>query len=387
MKYLLSLLFLGSMAACIEKPTDHFVLRGTVPGAIDSTEVTLASYKEYHKKIASGYVINGRFELQGKVNTPVYCRLSMNDQHANTNKESKDKSPNKYVEIGFFVENGNLTFQTPHIDSLPQSFWLYDIRKEKNYTLKGSVAQDIFYQYQQQTISPRHEIESLNKAYMENGNVENFKTSYAKQIKLENQTKEFIRSHQNLAVNLYLAEQLKKKPFTYDQAYLDELTEFFAPYQDTCLALQQFRQYLQTARTFVQGKALRDGDMTTPDGKKATLLSQLKKDHHTVIDFWASWCGPCRASFPHLREMHKTYGEKVTFISLSVDKSEKDWQKALEEEKLPWNQYLATPELSKDTRTNYNLNSIPTFLVIDPRGKIIYSGSNSGELEIMLEKI
>ena len=174
------------------------------------------------------------------------------------------------MEIGFFVENGNLTFQTPHIDSLPQSFWLYDIRKEKNYTLKGSVAQDIFYQYQQQTISLRHEIESLNKAYMENGNVENFKTSYAKQIKLENQTKEFIRSHQNLAVNLYLAEQLKKKPFTYDQAYLDELTEFFAPYQDTCLALQQFRQYLQTARTFVQGKALRDGEMTTPDGKKAS---------------------------------------------------------------------------------------------------------------------
>lgn len=62
-------------------------------------------------------------------------------------------------------------------------------------------------------------------------------------------------------------------------------------------------------------------------------------------------------------------------------------RKQLEEEKLPWNQYLATPELSKDTRTNYNLNSIPTFLVIDPRGKIIYSGSNSGELEIMLEKI
>ncbi len=80
------------------------------------------------------------------------------------------------------------------------------------------------------------------------------------------------------------------------------------------------------------------------------------------------------------------YGENVTFISMSVDKSEKDWQKALKEEQLPWNQYLATTELSKGARKNYNLNSIPTFLVIDPEGKIIYSGSNSGELEIILEE-
>lgn len=135
----------------------------------------------------------------------------------------------------------------------------------------------------------------------------------------------------------------------------------------------------------MQGKALQEGEIITPDGKKESLLSQLKKDRYTVIDFWASWCGPCRASFPHLREMYKTYGEKVTFISLSVDKNEKDWQKALGEEKLPWNQYLATPELSKNTRDAYNLTSIPTFLVIDPEGKIIFSGHNSGELETTLE--
>ncbi|MFR7879904.1 MAG: TlpA family protein disulfide reductase [Butyricimonas paravirosa] len=93
---------------------------------------------------------------------------------------------------------------------------------------------------------------------------------------------------------------------------------------------------------------------------------------------------PRRASL-HLREMYNAYGGKVTFISLSVDKDEKEWQKALGEEKLPWNQYLATPELSKSTRTEYDLTSIPTFLVIDPEGKIIFSGHSSGELETMLE--
>ncbi|MFR7809111.1 MAG: hypothetical protein ACLU4N_07455 [Butyricimonas faecihominis] len=115
------------------------------------------------------------------------------------------------MEIGFFVENSNLTFQTPHIDSLPQSFWLYDIRKGKNYTLKGSVAQDIFYQYQQQTISSRHEIESSPKPTWKTGMLKTSKPRTRKQIKLENQTKEFMRSHQNLAVNLYLRGTIEKK--------------------------------------------------------------------------------------------------------------------------------------------------------------------------------
>lgn len=111
------------------------------------------------------------------------------------------------------------------------------------------------------------------------------------------------KNNRNLAVNLHLAGQLKKEPFTYDQTYLDELAELFVSYQDTCAALKQFRQDLQKAKVFVQGKALQEGEIITPDGKKESLLSQLKKDRYTVIDFWASWCGPCRASFPHLREM------------------------------------------------------------------------------------
>jgi|GEM_PF-274546 len=382
-RYLSTLLLLGILSACNNKPTDHFILRGTIPGATDSTEITLVSDGQYHKRIAQGFVINGKFELRGKTDLPQYCRLSMNDHDIlERNKSEKNR---KYMEIGFFVQNGELTFQTPHIDSLPQSFWMYDIRKEKNYTLTGSPAQDIFYHYQQQTIPLRHDIQTLNRTYMKNANIEIFKTLTTKQKELKKTTKEFIKQNQNLAVNLHLAEQLKKEPFTYNQADLDELAGFFASVQDTCIPLKEFRQYLQKASAYVQGKPLQEGEIITPDGKKTSLLSQLKKDRYTVIDFWASWCGPCRASFPHLREMYKTYGEKVTFISLSVDKNEKDWQKALGEEKLPWNQYLATPELSKNTRDDYDLTSIPTFLVIDPAGKIIFSGHNSGELETTLE--
>ena len=84
MKHLSSLLLLG-LIACNQKQTDHFVLRGTIPGATDSTEIILASNGKYHKKIAEGYIINGKFELRGKADQPVYCRLCMNDQDILTN--------------------------------------------------------------------------------------------------------------------------------------------------------------------------------------------------------------------------------------------------------------------------------------------------------------
>ena len=384
-KYLPLLFILATITACNNKPINHFVLRGTIPGATDSTEITLAPNGQYHKKIAEGYIINGKFELRGKVDQPVYCRLSMNDQDILDRAGSENRGQKRYMEIGFFVENGELTFQTPHIDSLPRSFWQYDERKEKNYSLQGSAAQDIFYRYQQQTIPLRYRIRSLNETYREKENIEDFKALSTERAKLKDITKDFIRQGQNLAVNLYLVEQLKKEPFTYDQAYLDELAGLFASNQDT--TLKEFRQYLRDAKAFVQGKTLENGEMTLPTGKTVSLLAQLKKEGYTVIDFWASWCGPCRASFPHLREMHRLYGEKIGFISLSVDKDEKEWQKALGEEKLPWPQFLAAKELVKNVSSLYNITSIPTFLLIDPNGKIIFSGHSSGELETELAKL
>jgi len=164
MKYFIpQLLILGSVVACNNKPMDHFVIRGNIPGAMDSTEITLAPNGKFDDRI-EGYVINGKFELQGKMNTPTHCRLSIDNQDIIDKKGLRNENLTKYVEIDFFVENGELTFQTPHIDSLPESFWRYDIRKEKNYTLKGSTAQDIFFQYQQQTIPLRHEIRTLDRA-------------------------------------------------------------------------------------------------------------------------------------------------------------------------------------------------------------------------------
>ncbi|MBC5620217.1 TlpA disulfide reductase family protein [Butyricimonas hominis] len=382
-RYLSFLLLASAISACDMKPMDHFVLRGTIPGAMDSTEIELAIPGE-NKERLKGFIVNERFEFRGKLEQPTLCELRLNNQDICDRKNIKEENKIIYADINFFVENGKLTFTTPHVDSLPHSFWKYDIRKEKNYTLTGSPAQDIYYAYQQQTIPTRHLLRTFR--FQENKQPEDAKRIVAAQTELARQTREFIAGHSNLAVNLMLVEELKKEPFTYDQGYLDELEQLFASYRDTCPRLKNFRQYLKEASAFAQGKPLQEGKVITSKGDTLSLLAQLKAGQYTLIDFWASWCGPCRASFPHLREMYKLHGEKVNFISVSLDKEEKEWQKAMGEEKLPWSQFLATRALSKEVGKYYNLKSIPTFLFIDPDGKIIFSGHSSDELEAELAK-
>lgn len=304
----LYLLYLIGAAACMRQPADHFVLRGTVPGAVDSTTVSLriSSGNGVMQKIES-YIIGEKFELSGKVDAPTRSELFI-DSYDIIRRMGKDDEMGRSCNIDFFVENGNLTFSTPHLDSLPQSYWRYDIRKEKNYRVKGSPAQDAYYEYQQQTLLLRHSIIQLMS-----------KTDCTREEKrqmadLRTQLTEkgwsFVRNHSNLAANLYVANLLKKNAFTYDQAYLDELEKLFASSQDTCQALKDFRQYLRDAARFVQGTPLQDGKITDAKGKTVSLLGQLNPAGYTVIDFWASWCAPCRASFPHLKEMSKCYGEK-----------------------------------------------------------------------------
>lgn len=383
MRKLYLLLLLG-VAACTRQPADRFVLRGTVPGAMDSTQVVLKMVGGWEKALDTAYIVGGKFELRGKMDAPALCKLIL-DNSDYLQRSRQDLNLARRYEIGFFVENGNLVFSAPHIDSLPQSFWLYDIRKEKNYKVAGSAAQDAYYRYQQETLPLRYGIKQLGGqgSQMPDAN----HRLEAMKAEMEDVSRTFIRNNSNLAVNLYVAETLKKPAFTYDQAYLDGLEQLFASSQDTCAALKDFRSYLRDAARLVQGAPLQDDKVVGVDGKTVSLPTQMNPDGYTLIDFWASWCIPCRVSLILLREIHKEYGGKIRFVSVSLDQKEADWQKALKEENLPWPQYCATETFSRAMSKTYGITGIPTFFLIDPQGRIIFSGHDASVLDAQLRKL
>ncbi|AGY53289.1 Thiol-disulfide oxidoreductase resA [Bacteroidales bacterium CF] len=89
-----------------------------------------------------------------------------------------------------------------------------------------------------------------------------------------------------------------------------------------------------------------------------------------LIDFWASWCGPCRAEIPHLKKVYEKYSRnEVEFLSVSIDKGESEWKKALSQENMPWTQILA-PKSGSEVSRLYQFSGIPFLVIIDKEGKI-----------------
>ncbi|MGJ8732738.1 MAG: TlpA family protein disulfide reductase [Cellulophaga sp.] len=123
-------------------------------------------------------------------------------------------------------------------------------------------------------------------------------------------------------------------------------------------------------------------ELTTAVGQKAPLFTipyaekegDFKisdyKGKYVLIDFWSSWCGPCRKGIPNLKEIHKAF-KNLEIVSISTDANRGAWEKAVEEEKMPWIQLLDTKKVSN----SFNITAIPHLVIISPEGVIVSRGN------------
>jgi len=145
--------------------------------------------------------------------------------------------------------------------------------------------------------------------------------------------------------------------------------------QKSRLASQMLNMKVQEINTAAANPLLNQQapDFTlTDDAGKTVKLSDFK-GKYVLLDFWASWCGPCRREMPFLKKAFEQYkSPNFTILSLSTDTETEKWRKALGDEKMPW------PQLIDDTKqqagTLYNVQYIPINYLIDPSGKIIAIG-------------
>ncbi|WP_298716607.1 TlpA disulfide reductase family protein, partial [Chitinophaga sp.] len=105
-----------------------------------------------------------------------------------------------------------------------------------------------------------------------------------------------------------------------------------------------------------------------------------KGKKYVIVDFWASWCAPCRKAVPALKEFYAEHGKDVEIISVSIDKKDADWVKADKEEKFPWKSFLDRQEIA----SAYQVKAIPAMFLLDAKGNVV---AENVSLEQIREKI
>lgn len=146
------------------------------------------------------------------------------------------------------------------------------------------------------------------------------------------------------------------------------------------------RENIKLGRQVVIGMEAKDFTLQTKDGQQVRLSSL--KGQYVLLDFWASWCLPCRQQHPNLIKAYEKYHAKgFTILSVSLDKSKSDWLQAIAQDQLVWMQASDLKGNNGEVPGLYGITTIPSNVLIDPKGIIIQKDLKDNQLQEALAAI
>lgn len=257
----------------------------------------------------------------------------------------------------FFAENGNITING-NIDSLDAL------------RITGSKIQQEADAFEK---SIKEITDQENKIYgsWNQGTPED---QVAREEKLEE-----LRAQRRARAEKYIAEHPQSAysvSMVYDRATMGEYGEIKKLYDLLSPAAQQtiigslVGKRLEVLKRSAIGERMLDFTQNDTEGKPVHFSDFAGK--YVFVDFWASWCGPCRAENPNVLKAYNKYKDKnFTVVGVSLDDDGDRWKKAIKDDNMPWTQVSDLKGWQNEVSTYYGIQAIPSTLLVDPQGKII----------------
>lgn len=333
-------------AACSSTPsTDGYTLTGHIEGLPDSTHVQLIPVSHYNEKpLADTVIVNGEFTFTGKMDEPRAVLLLVKDAYGSRRLMLENTAIEVSGTVTATDNNGTPSYDLDRlsVSGSPLSTRydsLMSVREQMDALFKAKATL-----YKDSTMEARAAADHKLFATVDS-------TFHAAVLSQKD-------SYWGPLLMISLTSYLDKG----QQAWYDELSDAAkASYYG-----QKVKEELYPAGEV--GSAVAEFTVKDNDGKEVTLASLREGKKYVLIDFWASWCNPCRKEIPNLKNLYKLYGDKgFQIVSISIDKKKAEWEKALEEEQLPWPNFLDETGVAD----LYKVRFVPTMYLIDAQGTLV----------------
>ncbi|NII29339.1 AhpC/TSA family protein [Pseudoflavitalea sp. X16] len=387
--YLLTGILLCNLVAWTQKP---FLINGTITGKTnDYIYLYYVSGPDETTATDSALIKNGRFSFTGKLPGPVQATLAMDKQN---------RMAAKYTQV--FIGPGNMKLALDYN------------RFAESVALKGSPVQEEMDVLTKARAPIYEQLKPLSEAY----NKANNTYIEAMKAKKDEATLESLKGAANTAKEAM--EPLYEQMNTIDGAFMDKYPQSFVTasvlrYRISGMLLPEaearYNKLKEEVKASYLGRAIKaevDGLRNGSPGAAAYSFAAMEingsglklsdfRGKYVLLDFWASWCVPCRKGNPHLLSLYAKYKDKgLEIIGISDDDSKPEaWRKAVEQDKIGvWKHVLRglkhKPDggfdRSESISDQYGIHSLPTKILIDPKGVIVGRYGGGGEDDAAMDK-
>lgn len=370
-KILLVITAITVLISCNKAGENEYIVTGTIKGIADGKTVILEVQDETGalKPVDTVKIEKEKFTFTGSAKEPEMYLLSI--------ETVSDKLP-------FILENGDIEM-TINKDSvgITKITGTYNNEELNSYKAKGMAIQKKMMKFQKDNTAKMNQAQQTKDTVVMNS----LRKEYSKfQNEFITQSDAYVASHPKAFISALIIEGM----FNQMAPDIDKISKFYngldKEVKDTKHGkkikkqLDELTKPVAAAVNVGVGTMAPDFSASNPEGKAVSLKQSMGKV--TVVDFWASWCKPCRAENPNMVALYKEFHAKgLNILGVSLDDDATKWKDAIAKDKLTWTHVSNLKNFEDPIATLYSIKAIPSTFILDASGKIVAKDLRGAELK------